>query len=249
MGLRPARTVREVKAQPWSRISTKKPRKSYVKGAPHSKVRQFNMGSDRYYELQMDLVTESPIQLRDNALEAARQAINKHLEKNLMDHYFLQVLKFPHLVIREHSALGVAGADRISKGMKRAFGKPKGRMARIGTGESVFRARVDQSALSVAKKAFSRGQLKLSGHYTLIMRDITNEAWNAVKKGKAAVSFKKKEIVVEAKAEEAAVPVAGAEGAVPAAGADAKAPAAAKGAPADAKAGGKPAAKAEEKKK
>ncbi len=237
MGLRPARTVREVKAQPWTRISRKKPRKSYVKGAPNSKVRQFNMGSDRFYDLQLELVLEGPIQLRDNAIEAARQAINKHLEKNLQTNYFLQVLKFPHLVIREHTALGVAGADRISKGMKLSFGKPKGRMARIATGEGVFRARIDKSALSVAKVAFKRGRLKLSGHYALVIKDITAEPWNLAKVGKAAVSFKKKEVAVEAKAEEA--PVASAEGAAPAAGADGKAPAAAT----DAKAGGKPAAK------
>ncbi len=226
MGLRPARTVREVKAQPWSRISRKKPRKSYVKGAPNSKVRQFNMGSDRYYDLEIELVLEGPIQLRDNAIEAARQAINKHLEKNLESNYFLQVLKFPHLVIREHSALGVAGADRISKGMKRAFGKPKGRMARIAAGEGVFRARIDKSALSVAKVAFKRGQLKLSGHYVLIIKDITSEPWNLVKKGKAAVSFKKKEVAVEAKAEEAAPAT---DGATPAAGAEGKSAAEGKG--------------------
>lgn len=237
MGLRPARTVREVKAQPWARISRKKPRKSYVKGAPNSKVRQFNMGSDRYYELELELVLEAPIQLRDNAIEAARQAINKVLEKNLESNYFLQVLKFPHLVIREHSALGVAGADRISKGMKRAFGKPKGRMARIASGEGVFRARVDKSALAVAKKAFKRGQLKLSGMYTLVIRDIANEPWNVAKKGKAAVSFKKKEVEV-AKVEEAA-PAAAEGAAAPAAGTEGKAPAAE----------GKPVSKAEEKKK
>ncbi|MBI5225775.1 50S ribosomal protein L16 [Candidatus Micrarchaeota archaeon] len=231
--------MREVKAQPWSRISRKKPRKSFVKGAPNSKVRQFNMGSDRYYEMQGDLVLESPIQLRDNALEAARQAINKHLEKNLESNYFLQVLKFPHLVIREHTALGVAGADRISKGMKLSFGKPKGRMARIPAGDSVFRARFDKSALTVAKKAFNRGQLKLSGHYTVVLQDITLLPWNLAKKGKAAISFKKKEVEV-AKVEEV-VPAAGAEGAAQAAvGADGKAPAASA---TDAKAGGKPAAK------
>ncbi len=245
MGLRPARTVREVKAQPWTRISRKKPRKSYVKGAPNSKVRQFNMGSDRYYDLQIELVLEGPIQLRDNAIEAARQAINKHLEKNLQTNYFLQVLKFPHLVIREHAALGVAGADRISKGMKLSFGRPKGRMARIATGEGVFRARVDKSALGVAKVAFKRGQLKLSGHYALIVQDITAQPWNLVKKGKAAVSFKKKEVAVEAKAEEAAPE---AVGATPAAGAEGKPAAEGKG---DAKAApskGAPAAKEEKKK-
>ncbi|MBI4361504.1 50S ribosomal protein L16 [Candidatus Micrarchaeota archaeon] len=221
MGLRPARTCREVKGQPWARISKKKPRKSYVKGAPNVKVRQFNMGSDQYFDLEIDLVPDKPIQLRDNSLEAARQAINKVMEKALIDQFFLQVLKYPHLVLREHTNLGVAGADRISKGMKLAFGRPKGRMARIGAGEAVFRARVLKAALPVAKTAFKRGQLKLSGAFTLIIKDISNEQWNIDKKARGVVSFRKK-VVEEAKVEaapaaegaagEAAKPLEGKEG-------------------------------------
>ncbi len=234
MGLRPARTIRDVKGQPWARISRKKPRKSFVKGAPNVKVRQFNMGSDRFYELELDLVPDRALHLRDNAIESARQAVNKVLEKDLLDNFFLQVLKYPHLVVREHSALGVAGADRISKGMKRAFGKPKGRMARINAGEAIFRARIQAKDLPVAKKAFKRGQLKLSGAYTLLIKDISSESWNAVKKARGVVSFRKKEVAVEA------VPAAAAE-AKPAEGAAAPATDA-KGAPA-AKADAKPAEK------
>jgi large subunit ribosomal protein L10e len=249
MGLRPARTIREVKGQPWARISRKKPRKSYVKGAPNVKVRQFNMGSDRYFELEVDLVPDRSLHLRDNSIESARQAINKVLEKGLMDNFFLQVLKYPHLVVREHSALGVAGADRISKGMKRAFGKPKGRMARINAGEAVFRARIQAKDLPVAKKAFKRGQLKMSGAYQLIIRDISNQKWNVDKKARGVVSFRKKEVTVEAAPVAVAVDAKTAEGAAaPGAPADAAKGASAKGAPAK----GAPAktdAKATEKKK
>lgn len=203
MGLRPAKTCREVKGQPWARISFKKPRKSFVKGAPNVKVRQFNMGSDQYYDLEIDLVPDKPIQLRDNSLEAARQAINKVMEKALVDQFFLQVLKYPHLVLREHTNLGVAGADRISKGMKLAFGRPKGRLARIGAGEAVFRARVKKEALPVAKTAFKRGQLKLSGAFTLLITDISSEPWNVSKKARGAVSFRKKVVEEAPKAETA----------------------------------------------
>lgn len=234
MGLRPAKTCREVKGQPWARISKKKPRKSFVKGAPNVKVRQFNMGSDQYFDLEVDLVPEKAVQLRDNSIEAARQAINKVMENALVDQFFLQVLKYPHLVLREHTNLGVAGADRISKGMKLAFGRPKGRMARIGAGEAVFRARVMKSALPIVKLAFKRGQLKMSGAFTLLTKDISQAPWNVSKKFRGVVSFRKK--VVEAAKTEAvpaadaageAKPVEGKEGekadAKPAAKADAKA--------------------------
>lgn len=236
MGLRPARTIREVKGQPWARISRKKPRKSYVKGAPNVKVRQFNMGSDRFYELEVELVPDRALHLRDNSIESARQAVNKVLEKFLLDNFFLQVLKYPHLVVREHSALGVAGADRISKGMKRAFGRPKGRMARINAGEAIFRARIQAKDLPVAKKAFKRGQLKLSGAYTLLIKDISSEPWNVAKKARGVVSFRKKEVAVEA------APAAGTE-AKPAEGAAAPAAAATDAKGGAAKADAKPAEK------
>lgn len=211
MGLRPARTVRELKGQAWARISKSKPRKSFVKGAPHPKVRQYNMGTDKRFELEVEVVPDRDIQLRDNSIESARQAANKHLEKTLFENYFLQVVSYPHLVVREHSALGVAGADRISKGMKLAFGKPKGRMARIRAGEVVLRARIMKADLPALKEAMRRAQGKMSGAYTLVIRDITADSKNLAR-SIIGRKMKKKE---EAKPVEA---VAAAEGATPAAG-------------------------------
>lgn len=214
MGLRPARTIREAQGQQWARISNSKPRKSYVKGAPRPKVRQYEMGADKYYERRVDLICEYPIHVRDNSLEAARQAANKYLEKTLLvDNYFFRVDKYPHLVIREHSALGVAGADRISKGMKRAFGKPKGRMCRVNKGDPLFTVYCNADVVPQVKVGLNRAKLKLSGMYAAIVTDITNERVNLAKKGKAARLAKVK---VEEKPVEAAVPAAGA---VPVAGA------------------------------
>ena len=226
MGLRPARTIRTAQGQQWTRISTAKPRKSYVKGAPRPKVRQYEMGSDKYYERRVDLVCLYPIHVRDNAMEASRQAANKYLEKTLLiDNYFFKVNKYPHLVIREHSALGVAGADRISKGMKRAFGRPKGRMTRVNKGDAMFTVYCNEPAVRDAKIGLTRAKLKLSGDYSLMVTDITNEKFNLTKKGKAARLAKVK--VEEVKPTADAVPVAGAPGATPAAPGKEGAPAAA----------------------
>ncbi len=211
MGLRPARTIRKAQGQQWARISFSKPRKSFVKGAPRPKVRQYEMGADRYYEYRIDLVCKGPIHVRDNAIEAARQAANKYLEKMLLvENYFFKVLKYPHLVIREHSALGVAGADRISKGMKLAFGRPKGRMCRVNKGDSMFVVFCDEKSLKVAKIALTRAMLKLSGEYTFAVIDIRNEPVNLAKKGKAARVAKK--VVEEVKVVEAPVEGAAKEG-------------------------------------
>src|SRR3989304_2494943 len=124
MGLRPARTMRTIRGQAWARISQRKPRRSYIKGAPHPKTRQYDMGTLRVYDIQLELIAVKPVNLRDNALEAGRMTANKYLELTMPGNYYLKLNKYPHHVLREKTALGVAGSDRISKGMKLAFGKP-----------------------------------------------------------------------------------------------------------------------------
>ncbi|NYZ74722.1 50S ribosomal protein L16 [Candidatus Micrarchaeota archaeon] len=236
MGLRPAKTIRRVGTQPWTRISQRRPRKSFVKGAPRPKVRQYDMGVDKRFDLEVDLVAQDAINLRDNAIEAARQMANKYMEKNLLANYFLKVMHYPHYVIREHGALGVAGADRISKGMKLAFGRPKGRMAPISRGDVVFRARCYSAGLQVVKDGLDRALRKMSGHYKIRVRDITKDSANLARSMEGVV-FKKKE-------EEAPKPTAAeAAAAAPAEGAEKAAAPAEKGKPAAAP------AKAEEKKK
>ena len=212
MGLRPAKTSRAIRGQPWTRISRKKPRKSFVKGAPHPKVRQYVMGTDKPYELEVEMVEVEGVRIRDNALESARQAAGKSLENNLPGRYFFQVVPYPHLVLREHSALGVAGADRISKGMKKAFGRPKGRLAQVEGGKPVFRARIVSRDLPLLKEAFKRAGLKVPGKTKLSIRDISQEAWNLAKK---EIVFGTK-IVEEAPKVVAAEAEAGAEAGAPA---------------------------------
>lgn len=167
MGLRPAKTTRSTKGQPWTRKSVAKPRQSFVKGSPHPKVRQYDMGIDKQYELEVKMVAEEPIRLRDNAIEAARQIANKYLEKFVAGNYFMKIIPYPHAIIREHTLLGVAGADRISKGMKLAFGKPRGTAAQINAGDEVFIARCFKKDLPTVKTALTRAQRKMSGKYRL----------------------------------------------------------------------------------
>lgn len=212
MGIRPARASRELKGQPWSRVSQKKPRKSYVKGAPHPKVRQYLMGVDKPYQLEIEMVEEAPVRIRDNALEAARQAANKYFEKFIPGNYFMQIVPFPHLILREHSALGVAGADRISKGMKRAFGRPKGRMAQVEGGKPVMRARIYSKDLGIAREAFERAAIKMPGKTTLKIKDISKDAANLAKR---EIVFAKKEIEEEKPAEAEPVAEAAAEATAP----------------------------------
>lgn len=209
MGIRPAKTSREIRGQPWARTSRKKPRKSFVKGAPSPKVRQYLMGVDKPYDLEVEMREEYGVRIRDNALEAARQSANKYLEKLLPGNYFMQVVPYPHLVLREHSALGVAGADRISKGMKRAFGRPKGRLAQVEGGKPVMRMRIYAKDLNTLKEALRRAAIKMPGKTLIKIKDISHDAANLSKR---EVVFAKKEVEEEKPAEaETAAAVAPAE--------------------------------------
>ena len=172
MGLRPGRCTRRIR-RPWTRVSITKPKKSYVVGVPFPRIHMFEMGNlKKDFEVTMHLVAERPVQIRDNALEAARVTSNKLLEKTLTpENYFMKVLVFPHQIIREHTLATGAGADRFSMGMRKAFGRPKGRAAIINIGQRIFTLRLDKKNINTGKEAFHRAKLKLPTTCKIIIEE------------------------------------------------------------------------------
>ena len=169
MGLRPAKTCREVKNKAWCRFSKRTPRKSFVKALPHNSLLVFSMGASGNYALRMDLVADYTIQARDNSLESARQAANKYLEKIIPGAYSLKILVFPHNVIRENKMVSGAGADRIQKGMRMSFGRPTDRAAVIKKGQKLFSTFVNEDKIPTVKEAYKRAKGKLPGSFSIIM--------------------------------------------------------------------------------
>ena len=173
MGLRPAKTCRTLDKAAWTRFSKKKPRKSFVKALPHNALNIFEMGARKEeYELEVELVSDGKVQVRDNALESARQAVNKYFEKLLPGGYHFAVLVFPHNVIRENKMILGAGADRLQKGMRQAFGRPMDRAARIYPNQAVYRLRVMARNLDAAKEAYRRAKTKLPGSYSVRIKKL-----------------------------------------------------------------------------
>jgi large subunit ribosomal protein L10e len=168
MGLRPARTIREkIFKQSWSRWSKKNMSKSYVKALPHNDLKQIMSGTGKPedYTYKYDLVANESYLHRDNAIEAARQAIIKTLEKKIPGQFLLMVRKYPHEVIRENKMVAGAGADRIQKGMRRAFGKPTDRGAKVKEGESIFTLYLKNENDELAEMVLQKGAKKLSGSW------------------------------------------------------------------------------------
>lgn len=159
MALRPAKCYRKLE-KPYTRQSRKKPRKSYVKGVPLPKITRFEFGNrKKSFALKAYLVSNQSVQIRHNALEAARVVAHRVLSDSLGDEgYFMKILVFPHHVMRENPISTGAGADRFQTGMKKAFGKPIGTAARVRRKQRIIEVRVDKGDGDVAKKA-----LKIAG--------------------------------------------------------------------------------------
>ena len=150
-----ARNYREVKGQAFTR-------KKYMRGSPASKIVKFTMGNPSgSYKYQAHLIADKEVQIRHNALEAARIASNRVLSEKLGSNYHLKILPFPHHVLRENKMIFGAHADRLQDGMRNAFGKAIGLAARVKIGQSLILANVNEDGLEFATQALKRGGAKL----------------------------------------------------------------------------------------
>lgn len=226
MGLRPAHCYRRVEI-PYTRVSLRVQRKSYVTGVPNPKIREFDMGNKNgQFDFRIEMVSDTNTQLRHNGLEAGRIASNKVLEKNIgLANYHLKILPYPHHILREHCLATGAGADRFSSGMARAFGKVVGRAAQVKIGSVVVQLSVNLQFVEIAKLALKQAKLKfgLPSHINIVkLREPTKEF---IKVKIIKVKKEKKPVEGEAAAAEGAPAEAGKEGAKPAAGKEGAKPA------------------------
>jgi large subunit ribosomal protein L10e len=136
--------------------------KVYSPGAPNSKIARFSTGqASPNYDYVLQLVSTEKVQIRHNALEAARVAANKKLTPIGETAYFLQVKVYPHVILRENKMIATAGADRLQEGMRKAYGKPIGLAARVMPGGVVLELHVNQANLAVAREAMRSASTKL----------------------------------------------------------------------------------------
>ncbi|MGQ9544420.1 MAG: 50S ribosomal protein L16 [Candidatus Bathycorpusculaceae bacterium] len=150
-----ARNYRASKGHPYTR-------KEFVKGFPQPKITKFTMGDTKSkFEYEAKLIALEKAQIRHNALEAARVAINRVLMDKLANNYRLQIHPYPHVILRENKMIFGAHADRLQDGMRRAFGKPIGTAARIEPNQTIATVNVNANGLEVAKEALRRGSAKL----------------------------------------------------------------------------------------
>ncbi|MDH2899618.1 MAG: 50S ribosomal protein L16 [archaeon] len=136
--------------------------KVYSPGAPNSKIARFSTGqASPDYDYVFQLISTEKVQIRHNALEAARVAANKKLTPIGETGYFLQVKVYPHVILRENKMIATAGADRLQEGMRKAYGKPIGLAARVMPGSVILELHAKKENLVVAKEAMHSASTKL----------------------------------------------------------------------------------------
>lgn len=162
MALRPARCYTKVH-RAFTRQSQRRPRKSYIKGVPRAKITEFELGKKGKYDKKVFLLSDRKIQIRHNALEAARvnlvQILEKKLGKNV--NFFLKIRVFPHQVLRENALATGAGADRYQQGMRQSFGSPIGTAAQVKKNQKIIEVRINTPSLNIVKQALKKTVLKL----------------------------------------------------------------------------------------
>ncbi len=138
-------------------------RREYMGGVPGSKIVQFDMGNlSENFPVELSIVVEETCQIRHTALEAARTGINRQLQKEVgRANYHFKIRTFPHHVLRENKQATGAGADRVSEGMRLAFGKAVGTAARVERGQKVFSVWTSPQHAEKAKASLKRGIYKI----------------------------------------------------------------------------------------
>jgi large subunit ribosomal protein L10e len=136
--------------------------KKFAPGAPNPKVARFTTGKSRQdYDYLFKLISEGRVQIRHNALEAARVAASKKVGLIGEENFLLKVVTYPHIITRENKMIATAGADRLQEGMRKAFGKPIGLAARVDIGSVVLELSLKAENMAKGKEALKAAATKL----------------------------------------------------------------------------------------
>lgn len=189
MGRRPARCYRYCKNKPY-------PKSRFCRGVPDPKIRIYDLGRKKAhvddFPACVHLVSDEKEQLSSEALEAARICANKYMVKYCgKDSFHIRVRVHPFHVLRINKMLSCAGADRLQTGMRGAFGKPQGTVARVNIGECLLSIRCKEQHEAASIEALRRAKMKFPGrqkihsskHWGFTKFDrATYEEWRACKK-------------------------------------------------------------------
>lgn len=167
MGRRPARCYRYCKNKPY-------PKSRFCRGVPDPKIRIFDLGRKKAgadeFPCCVHLLSDEREQISSEALEAARISANKYISKHASkDAFHMRVRVHPFHVLRINKMLSCAGADRLQTGMRGAFGKPVGTVARVNIGQILISIRCKDQHKAVVVEALRRAKYKFPGRQKIVV--------------------------------------------------------------------------------
>eukprot|EP00128_Syssomonas_multiformis_P016451 Colp12_sorted_trinity150504_noHs@33742 len=167
MGRRPARCYRYCKNKPY-------PKSRFCRGVPDPKIRIFDLGRKKAdvdeFPLCIHMLSLEREQISSEALEAARISANKYIVKTCgKDAFHMRVRVHPFHVLRINKMLSCAGADRLQTGMRGAFGKPTGTVARVDIGQPILSVRTRDANRAHVIEALRRSKMKFPGRQKVVV--------------------------------------------------------------------------------
>ena len=143
---------------------------------PDAKIRIFDAGNKKAsvdaFPYCIHIASDEVEQVSSEALEAARVAANKYMVKFCgKESFHLRIRAHPFHVLRANKMLSCAGADRLSSGMRGAYGKPCGVVARVRIGQVLMSLRVKENHVPQAHEALRRAGMKFPGRQKVLDSD------------------------------------------------------------------------------
>merc|ERR1712196_172590 len=185
MGRRPSKCYRYQKNKPYIKSR-------YCRGVPDAKIRIYDLGRKKAsvddFPFCAHLTSDELEQVSSEALEACRIACNKYMTKSAgKDSFHMRIRVHPFHVLRINKMLSCAGADRLQTGMRGAFGKTYGTVARVSIGQILLSVRAKEVHEPQVLEALRRAKYKLPGRQRLCVSEnygfskLTKEQYAAFK--------------------------------------------------------------------
>jgi ribosomal protein L16/L10AE len=153
---------------------------NYIKAVPNQRVTKFNMGNTKRnakgdFKQTLTIYSLYTVQVRDMALEAARQFLHNQLTKLLMEeNFYFKCCVYPHQVIRENKTFsGGSKGERVQSGMAHSFGTTMFRAAIVKVGEPVFIVKYgDKKHTDAVRKLCKSAQAKLPCKSKIVYEEV-----------------------------------------------------------------------------
>ncbi len=159
MARKPAKMYRQIKGQSFTR-------REYSGGVPNNRILRYHMGNRKKaeageFEIILELYADNACQIRDSALESARQVANATIRDSASGQgYALRMHTYPHQILRENKQATGAGADRVSQGMRLSYGKNVGTAARVQKNQTLISINTDREHYPAAREALRKAGCK-----------------------------------------------------------------------------------------